>query len=198
MEMKIAFAVLSVGIVLLVIRGPGLLSGAWDLARVDAEDGWDAAGYSRPMDTELRRTLSPLQYAVTRENKDEPPFRNEYWNNDQEGIYVDIVSGEPLFSSLDKFRSGTGRPSFTKPIEPDNIAEKQTRRLFFITLTEVRSRAADSHLGYLIKDDSSPTGLRYTVNSAAMRFIPKEDLRKEGYGNYSRLFFPCDKLKEVC
>jgi len=156
-----------------------------------------APGYARPSDKELRKTLSPLQYKVTRENGTEPAFKNEYWNNDKEGIYVDIVSGEPLFSSLDKFRSGTGWPSFTKPLEPDNIAEKRIRKLFFIRRTEVRSQIGDSHLGYLFKDDSSPTGTRYSINSAALRFIPKEDLQKEGYGMYSRLF-SCDKRKAAC
>ncbi len=157
----------------------------------------DVPGYSRPSDKELKKTLSPLQYKVTRENGTEPPFKNEYWNNDKEGIYVDIVSGEPLFSSLDKFRSGTGWPSFTKPLEPDNIAEKKIRKLFFIRRTEVRSQLGGSHLGYIFKDDSSPTGTRYSINSAALKFIPKEDLQKEGYGMYSHLF-PCDKEKANC
>ncbi|MGO9022114.1 MAG: peptide-methionine (R)-S-oxide reductase MsrB [Syntrophobacteraceae bacterium] len=157
----------------------------------------DAPGYVRPSDKELRKTLSPLQYKVTRENGTEPAFKNEYWNNDKDGIYVDIVSGEPLFSSLDKFRSGTGWPSFTKPLEPDNISEKKIRKLFFIRRTEVRSQIGDSHLGYLFKDDSSPTGTRYSINSAALRFIPKEDLQKEGYGMYSHLF-SCDKRKAAC
>ncbi len=154
----------------------------------------DLPGYSRPSDKELRKTLLPLQYKVTRENGTELPFMNKYWNNDKDGIYVDIVSGEPLFSSLDKFHSGTGWPSFTKPLEPDNIAEKMVRKLFFIKRTEVRSQLGDSHLGYVFKDDSSPTGLRYSINSAALRFIPKEDLQQEGYGVYSRLF-SCEKLK---
>jgi methionine-R-sulfoxide reductase len=154
----------------------------------------DVIGYSRPSDNELRKTLSPLQYKVTRENGTEPPFKNEYWNNDKEGIYVDIVSGEPLFSSLDKFHSGTGRPSFTKPLEPDNIVEKQGRVLLFTKRTEVRSRLGDSHLGYVLKDGPPPTGLNYSVNSAALRFIPKEDLQKEGYGAYSRPF-SCEKQK---
>jgi peptide methionine sulfoxide reductase msrA/msrB len=159
-----------------------------------------ATGYARPTDKELRKILTPLQYKVTRENGTEPPFKNEYWDNDKEGIYVDIVSGEPLFSSLDKFRSGTGRPSFTKPLEPDNIVEKRVRRpfpFFFMKRTEVRSRLGDSHLGYVYSDGPQPTGLRYSVNSAALRFIPREDLQKEGYGIYSRIF-SCDKSKWAC
>jgi len=160
----------------------------------------NVTGYSRPTDKELKQILSPLQYKVTRENGSELPFKNKYWDNDKEGIYVDIVSGEPLFSSLDKFRAGTGRPSFTRPLEPDNIVEKRVRGpfpFFFLKRTEVRSRLGDSHLGYVYDDGPQPTGLRYSVNSAALRFIPKEDLQKEGYGMYSRLF-PCDKLKGAC
>jgi len=157
-------------------------------------------GYSRPSDRELRKILSPLQYKVTRENGSEPAFKNKYWDNDQEGIYVDIVSGEPLFSSLDKFRAGTGRPSFTQPLEPDNIVEKRVLGpfpFFFMRRTEVRSRLGDSHLGYVYNDGPQPSGLRYSVNSAALRFIPKEDLQKEGYGMYSRLF-SCEKREGAC
>jgi len=160
----------------------------------------DISHYSRPSDKELRKTLSPLQYKVTRENASEPAFKNEYWNNDKEGIYVDIVSGEPLFSSLDKFRAGTGRPSFTSPLEPDNIVEKRgwgPFPFFFMKRTEVRTRLGDSHLGYVYTDGPQPTGLRYSVNSAALRFIPKEDLQKEGYGMYLSLF-SCEKRKEAC
>ena len=167
----------------------------------------DTTGYSRPSDKELRKTLSPLQYKVTQEKGSEPAFKNEYWDNDKEGIYVDVVSGEPLFSSSDKFRSGTGRPSFSKALEPENIVEQPPRgsffakflmnfKRFFTKRTEIRSRHGDSHLGYLIEDDSSTTGLRYTVNSAALRFIPREDLQKEGYASYSRLF--CEKGKGSC
>jgi peptide methionine sulfoxide reductase msrA/msrB len=143
--------------------------------------------YIKPDNPILKEKLTKRQYEVTQQEGTEPPFDNEYWNNKREGIYVDVVSGEPLFSSLDKYDSGTGWPSFTKPIEPGNIVEKEDRSLF-MKRTEVRSKNADSHLGHVFPDGPKPTGLRFCMNSAAMRFIPKEDLEKEGYGKYLPLF----------
>ncbi len=181
--MKRAFAVL---ILATAVTAAWLVS-ADDVQHTGIAAAPSAAAYMKPDDAALRERLTPLQYDVTQHDATERPFDNAYWDEKRAGIYVDVVSGEPLFSSLDKFVSGTGWPSFSKPLLTDNIVEKTDFKLIF-PRTEVRSRLADSHLGHVFSDGPQPTGLRYCINSAALRFVPAEQLSAAGYEEFKRLF----------
>ncbi len=174
-------------IALVAIAAGSATAVAQSTAAAPSKGGFKLSEFKKPSDSELKQKLSPMQYKVTQHEATEAPFQNEYWNNHEDGIYVDVVSGEPLFSSKDKYESGTGWPSFTRPLVPENITTKTDTQLF-MTRTEVRSKYADSHLGHLFDDGPKPTGQRYCMNSASMRFIPVSKLAAEGYGEYLKLF----------
>ena len=191
MTSSFIFAVL-IGFMALFLAGAGPEHGEHVVNKTDQTDISTRGRSMKKSEVELRKMLTDEQYYVTQKDGTEAPFKNEYWNNQRPGIYVDVVSGEPLFSSIDKFDSGTGWPSFTAPIDKSEIEEKHDSGLF-MERTEVRSKVSNAHLGHVFNDGPAPTGLRYCINSAALRFIPVEELAAQGYGEYLKLFEPSQK-----